>query len=128
MGSFAAFSIKKPDSCAACEILISRNKYSGSCVINKNFRMPLDETKRADNCPLIFIDNDRCVFPATEVKEAFDALLSFADELEASANDKKIADEIALKSIWKRQGILEAIKVFADKLRVIDILEWFDEQ
>jgi len=90
--------------------------------------MPLDESKRADNCPLIFIDSDRCVFPATEVKEAFDALLKLADELEDTANDKKIADEIALKSIWKRQGILEAIKMFADKLRVIDIQEWFEEQ
>ena len=127
MGSFAAFSIKKPDSCAGCEILTSRNRYSGSCIINKNFRMPLDDSKRASSCPLVFIDNDRCVFPATEVKEAFAALLTAADELENQANDRVVPDEVALKAIWKRQGILEAMKMFADKLRVIDIQEWFEE-
>jgi len=128
MESFAAFTIKKPESCAECELLINKNIFSGSCIINKDFRMPLDKTKRADNCPLVFIDEDRCVFPVTTVKEAFDVLLSLADELEITANDPDATEEVSLKSTWKRQGILEAIKAFGNKMRVIDVQDWFDEK
>jgi len=128
MDSFAAFTIKKPESCAECDLLINRNIFSGSCIINKEFRMPLDKTKRADNCPLVFIDEDRCVFPVTAVREAFDVLLTMADDLENAANDPDSSEEAVLKTTWKRQGILEAIKAFGDKLRVLDVREWFDEK
>ena len=127
MDEFAAFSIKKPKSCAACELLINRNNYSGSCIINKDFRMPLDKNKRADNCPLIFIDEERHVFPATSVREAFDALFDEADLLEDAANDAYEDDEIQVKSTWKRQGILTAIRMFGEKLRILDVDEWFDD-
>jgi len=128
MDSFAAFTIKKPESCAECDLLINKNIFSGSCIINKDFRMPIDKTKRAGNCPLVFIDEDRCVFPVTTVKEAFDDLLSLADELETTANDPGSPEDTALKSTWKRQGILEAIKAFGNKMRVLDVQEWFDEK
>jgi len=89
--------------------------------------MPLDKKKRADNCPLIFIDEDRNVFPATSVKEAFDALLDEADLLEDAANDSYEDDDIKIKSTWKRQGILTSIRMFGEKLRILDIEEWFDD-
>jgi len=127
MDDFAAFSIKKPKSCAACELLINKNNFSGACIINKDFRMPLDKTKRADNCPLVFIDEERNVFPATSVKEAFDELLDECDLLEDAANDDFNDEDIRIKSTWKRQGILTAIRMFGDKLRIIDVDEWFDD-
>jgi len=128
MESFAAFTIKKPESCVECDLLINRNIFSGSCIINKDFRMPLDKTKRAGNCPLVFIDEERNVFPVTTVKEAFDDLLTIADDLESISNDPNTPEDVILKSTWKRQGILEAIKAFGNKMRVLDVQEWFDEK
>jgi len=126
MEQFAAFSIKKPKSCAACDLFLNRNAFSGACVINTQFRMPLDRTKRAGNCPLVFIDDERKVFPAATVKEAFDELLELSDGLESFANDDNEDEEVRMKATWKRQGILEAIKMFGDKMRIMDVDEWFE--
>jgi len=127
MDQFAAFSIKKPKSCADCVLLLNRNNFSGACIINEQFRMPIDKTKRADNCPLVFIDDERKVFPAATVKEAFDELLELADGLESFANDDKEDEEVRQNATWKRQGILAAIRMFGDKMRIMDVDEWFDE-
>ena len=127
MDEFAAFSIKKPKSCAACELLINKSSSNAACVINKDFKIPTDKNKRAENCPLIFIDEDRNVFPATSVREAFEELLDECDVLEDAANDDYNDDDVRVKSTWKRQGILTAIRMFGDKLRIIDVDNWFDD-
>ena len=127
MDQFAAFSIKKPKSCAACDLFLNRNAFSGTCVINTNVRMPMDKTKRAANCPLVFIDDERKVFPAASVKEAFDELLELADGLDSFANDNSEDEEVKMKATWKRQGILQAIRMFGEKMRIMDVEEWFDD-
>jgi len=48
--------LEQPKTCGECLLCIDKNKYSGTCIINQNQRMPLNSNERAENCKAFFAD------------------------------------------------------------------------
>jgi len=65
----AMLPIPKPESCRKCILCIDMNAFSGTCIINRDKRMKLND-KRSDECQAIFMD------------VAFEALMKWSDDRE----------------------------------------------
>jgi len=123
---FAAFSFPKPESCAKCPLLMASNKFSGICALNRDIRTSLESEVRAPHCPLIFLDDMRNTFPISKVKEAYEVLIKNADELESIIEDDRVDATKKENAESELRGILLAMKVIAEKLRLQDVKEWFE--
>jgi len=64
----AVLPIPEPESCEKCILCIDKNRYSGTCVIDREHRMPLGNNKRSSDCKVFFAD------------KAFDAFIKWAEE------------------------------------------------
>jgi len=123
---FAAFSFPKPESCVKCPLLMASNKFSGVCALNREIRTSLESEVRAPHCPLIFLDDMRNTFPISKVKEAYEDLIKKADELESIIENNKEDAKRKENAESELRGILLAMKVIADKLKLQDVKDWFE--
>jgi len=107
---------------------MSGNKFSGVCALNREIRTSLESDVRASHCPLIFLDDMRNTFPISKIREAYEELIKSADDLERIIEDKSADTTEKANAESELRGILFAMKVIADKLKLQDVKDWFELQ